>query len=133
MQNAQLKFSVEHAARMRRFSFVALVIVVASYGAWTTGIPEAEETGTTPLLFAFVTALLSGTWCLFDGRVRGKPPTEAGLLGIFLVVVVGFPIYCIWSRGRRGVLFCLGYVGVLAFAGIAGVAVAFLMGVPLPE
>jgi hypothetical protein len=117
---------------MRRCAFVALVVLTASYGVWATAIPEAAETGATFLICAIVPGLLTGTWCLFDGRVRGKAPPEAGLLGLVLVPMVGFPIYCAWSRGLRGVLFCLGYAAILLLALIVGMAVSFLMCVPPP-
>ena len=117
---------------MRRFSFVAVLFAGAVAGFRGLTIPEAEEAGGA----ALATIVLAGfvaTWCLFDGRIRGKPPVKGALIAIFLIPPVGFPFYCVWSRGARGVLFCLGFVSLLVVTALgATMVVAELSGIPAP-
>jgi len=70
-------------------------------------------------------------WCLYDGRVRGKPLMRIGAAAVFLLAPIAVPVYFIWSRGIRGlwtlVLFasalvaaaCIGVVGASAIVGFA--------------
>lgn len=127
MHAAEPPPDTRHLVWMRRVSFAVLVAVVAVHGIRVAAIPESEQRGAgaflAPLLIAFATA----TWCLFDGRVRGKPPAPVGLMGIVLVPPIGLLAYCIWSRGVRGLLFALGLVclllSVLVTAGVLTVYV----------
>ena len=115
---------------MRRRSFIALVIVMALLGVRATVIPEQEETGAGVLLLSFLIALLVTSWALFDGRVRGKPLIAAASRWMFFTYPVAFPIYCVWSRGARGVLFCLGFMAILLLLGMAaGLVTAYALGV----
>lgn len=82
-------------------------------GIRAAAIPEAEDTGPGALLTPVVLALSTATWCLFAGRVRGKPPASVGLMVIFLVPPIGLPVYCVWSRGAPGILFGLGFISIL--------------------
>ena len=119
------KFSVSHAVLMRRISFVALIITFSMLGAWAMAA-EQMDGGPVFVLSSLLPALLIGVWCLFDGRIRGKPLNEAALLGIFLVTLVAFPIYCVWSRGLRGVWFCVGFGVILSLALFSGAGIGWL-------
>jgi hypothetical protein len=58
-------------------------------------------------------------WCLRDGRVRGKIPLRAGLLGILVIPQLGLPIYLVWSRGFVGILTFLVFIIPLFASSIA--------------
>jgi hypothetical protein len=88
--------------------------MAAVVGIRAAAIPEADNRGPGALLAPVLLAVATATWCQFDGRVRGKPPAPVGLMGIFLAPPIGLPVYCIWSRGLRGILFGLGLIGLLA-------------------
>lgn len=115
--------SYKNALRMRRVSFIALVIVMALTGVRLAFIPEQDDTGFGGLLPSFMTALLIASWAQLDGRVRGKPLVTAASVAIFFTFPVAFPIYCVWSRGLRGVLFCLGFVAILMVTGTAALLI----------
>ncbi len=118
-------FSVSHAVLMRRISFVALLVTFTVLGVWEMATEQADG-GPAFALASIVPVLLIGVWCLFDGRIRGKPLNEAALLGIFLVTLVAFPIYCVWSRGLRGVWFCVGFGVILSLALFGGAGIGWL-------
>lgn len=118
---------------MKRLAFAALAACAIGSGVMTAVVPEEKVLARTELTMTLCYGVLLAVWCLFDGRIRGRQPSSAGLQGILLVFVVGFPIYCIWSRGIRGTLYCLGFVGVLCLFAIAGMGIAVSFGVQLPS
>ena len=97
--------------------------MTALVGVRAAVIPEQDDTGASVLLLSFVTAMLVATWAQLDGRIRGKPLVTAASVAIFFTFPVAFPVYCLWSRGARGVLFCLGFVGILLVAGTAALLI----------
>ena len=119
MQETSPTSSAKHAVRMRRYCFIALVILMAPTGVRAAVIPEQEETGIGSWLLTLATALFVTSWALFDGRVRGKPLIMSASRWMFWTCPVAFPIYCVWSRGARGVLFCLGFVAILLLSTVA--------------
>ena len=58
--------------------------------------------------------------------VRSLQTGHLSLLLIFLALPIGFPVYCVLSRGFRGVPFLIGFVGILFVAGLVGAAAALL-------
>lgn len=131
MNDSQLTSAPSHAKRMRRLSFAALLLCAVGSGVMVTVIPEEEESARTQWAMALCYGMLFAMWCRFDGRVRGKQLHSAGLLGMFLTTFLGLPIYCLWSRGLRGILFCLGFVGALVFSLIVGMMIAVFLGYPI--
>ena len=126
MQNVGTRSRVEHSLRMRLVCSVALLIIVAVAGARAAAIPKEQDLGPGALLTPVAFCFLAAAWCLFDGRVRGKPPARIGLMGIVLAAPIGLPIYCLWSRGIRGVLLLLGSALALSIAALVGVATVSL-------
>jgi hypothetical protein len=118
----------KHSRRMRRMTAAALLIVAAVAGAREVAIPVEKDVGPGSFLFPIALAFLAATWCLFDGRLRGKPPVRIGLMAIVLALPIAFPVYCFWSRGPRGILLLFGSVGALLFAGGLGGASAAVIG-----
>lgn len=58
-------------------------------------------------------------WCLYDGRIRGKPLSRIGVAVVFLLAPIAVPVYLIWSRGIRGLWTLLLFASaILAAAGI---------------
>lgn len=114
---------IKGALGMRRVSFIALVILMALTGVRLAFIPEQDDTGVGALIPSFLTALLIASWAQLDGRARGKPLVTAASVAIFFTFPVAFPVYCLWSRGARGVLFCLGFTAILLVAGTAALLI----------
>lgn len=127
MQEAVAGSKLDHSVRMRRMFSVALLIVVAIAGARGTAIPPgARDVGPGVLLVPFGFGLLAAGWCHFDGRIRGKPPTRIALMAIVLVAAIAVPVYCVWSRGIRGVLLLLGSAVALSISALIGAGIAVL-------
>jgi len=99
--------------------FIALVIVMGLCGARAVAVPVEEDTGPFNLILALMIGVLVTGWAIIDGRVRGKPLVMSASSWLFFTYPVGFPLYCVWSRGARGVLFCLGFLAILLLAIVA--------------
>lgn len=115
--------SIKHAARMRLLCFLALAVAAAIAGARETMDPEHTDRGPIVLLLPLFFSLLGASWCFFDGQVRGKRPARIGLMLIVIGLPIGFPVYCLWSRGLRGLLVLLGFVCMLFVASGLGAAI----------
>jgi len=120
--------------KLRRLNFVALLITTALLGARAAVLPENAATGPAELLLPILWSLFATGWCLFDGRMRNKPPISGALLVIFIFFPVGLPAYCIWSRGLRGLFLGLGILALLAVTWMAtALALTLALGLPFPD
>jgi low temperature requirement protein LtrA len=92
---------------MRSACAVALAIAFVVAGVRAGILSEAEDRGPAAFFVGIAISFLIASWCWFDGRVRGKPIARVGAMLIFVGVALGYPIYCVWSRGVRGLLFLI--------------------------
>lgn len=99
---------VQYALLLRRLCVAALLIVAVLMGAQAAAIPMGGDEGSGALLAPIALSFLVAAWCLFDGRIRGKPPARIGLMAVVVALPIAFPVYCVWSRGLRGILLLLG-------------------------
>jgi len=106
-------------ARLRRTTFIVLLLVLVVYGARTDAMPESDADGPAGLLFPLVPNLPVALWCRHDGAINHRSASSTGLAGIFFTGPIGLFVYCVWSRGVRGILVAFGLIGaaILAFAG----------------
>lgn len=119
---------------LRRMSFVALLVGVAVIGV-RIGVHQSDrDTGPSVVLAPLLCSLSAALWCYCDGRVRGKPALRVNLEGVIWALAFGFPAYCVWSRGARGVLLLLGVIAAASAALVLGLLFGFagavLFGVP---
>ena len=112
---------------MRRIAWCTLLLLAAVAGVRAALLPEsADPTGGATLL-AIAIALTTAVWCLFDGRVRGTPVPTVLIMLVFIALPIGLPIHFLWSRGARGVLFAIAFVGTfLAVLFAAGMTAEFV-------
>lgn len=91
-------------------------------------IPEGEDRGPTAFLVTLAISFLTASWCFFDGRVRGKRPARVGLMALVFAAPFAYPVYCVWSRGLRGLVFSiattLAFLATVALS--AGVTMALV-------
>jgi len=97
----------------------ALAVIVAIM-ARAAVVPEGQDFGLAPLLGPLALGFMVAGWCHFDGRMRNKQPARIGLMGIVIAAPIGFPVYCLWSRGLRGALLLLQGLGVAIGAALVG-------------
>lgn len=131
MNDSQSSSTPPHAKRMRRLTFAALLLCAVGSGVMVGAIPEGEGSPRTQWVMALCYGILFALWCQFDARVRGKQLSSAGLLGMFLTNLFGLPFYCLWSRGIRGLPFCLGFIVALSLSAVVGLMIAIFLGYPV--
>lgn len=125
---ASSQTNIDRVRRLRTITFVALVVVSIAFAAWAAADSDGELMQDEDLVFGLADGLLVSLWCRFDGLVRGKSPSVLALAGILIFGLIGFPIYCIWSRGWRGLLLLLGFMVAIVLAGAVGAALQLLLG-----
>ncbi len=89
---------------MRAACAVALVIACFLVGVREGVLQEQAGHGPTAFVIGVAISLFIAGWCWLDGRVRGKPLARVAPMLILAAPMVGYPIYCVWSRGLRGLL-----------------------------
>lgn len=92
---------------------------------------EAEPPGAFSLLYVIGFLWIIGWWLLTDSRKRGV--RWAFDMGLFLYIAWPFimPYYLLKTRGAKGLLIILAFVGVYIGALVAGVVLSMLL-TPLP-
>jgi hypothetical protein len=100
----------------RRIAFGALLVLAAVAGVRLATLPETADEGPGKLLLAMATALTCAIWCSLDARVLGKRVPPVLLAMVFLVLPIALPIYFLWSRGWRGILFGIAFAAVFLCA-----------------
>jgi hypothetical protein len=117
----------QHDARMRMGSAIALAVSVIVAGVRAGVLLEEEDRGPTNLFIGVAMSFFVASWCWFDSRVRGKPIARAVAMLLLLGTVIAFPIYCVWSRGARGLLLLLLAVIAFLFLSVLSAMVAALI------
>ena len=113
-----------HWRRMKHASLAALVLCAGLFGVWGTAVPEDRVSVLSEWGLGLGIGVLLAWWCLFDGSLRGRRPTRIGLFGVMVLPHAGFPIYCLWSRGVRGLLVVLLVGGAVLASFVLGAVVA---------
>ena len=93
-------------------AFVALLVLAAVSGVRLATLPETADNDPGALLLGAATAFTCAIWCWFDARVLGRRAPPVLLAMVFLALPIALPIYFLWSRGWRGILFGLGFAAV---------------------
>ncbi|HEX6811267.1 MAG TPA: hypothetical protein VF384_06570, partial [Planctomycetota bacterium] len=100
----------------RRVTFGVLLVLAGVCGVRMATLPESADNSPGALLVAAATSLTCAIWCAFDARVLGKRAPPVLLAMVFLVLPIALPIYFLWSRGLRGILFGIAFAAVFLCA-----------------
>jgi hypothetical protein len=88
---------------------------------------QIEPPGTFTLLYALSLVWIMGWWLRTDTRIRGIAWVYDMGFFLFIAWPLVMPYYLVKSRGAKGLLVVLGFVGAYIGALIVGIAISLLM------
>ena len=92
---------------LRRLRVVFLVFLHLLAILWGVHSTAADGAGDVSFLFSLIAAWAVVTLCVHDSRIRNTPFAHILQFIMFGTWTVSAPIYLIWSRGWRGILWAL--------------------------
>jgi hypothetical protein len=103
----------------------AIAIAVFACAAFASGLASVHSSPA-PLIFgAMLLASSSVTACVADAYSRGTCVPHSLRWVAFWTWMLAVPVYLVWSRGRKGVLFAIAFSAAAYALGIVGAAVGF--------
>jgi hypothetical protein len=93
---------IKVAKRRCLFGMLALAAIVGVLEAIFGEDPGTDKALT--IVYALTAAFLLVTWCQYDARLYAYRIRKPLLLLIFLLAIIGLPVYLLRARGYRGVI-----------------------------
>ena len=107
-----------NGAQLKTRRWVLLVFLHLLAVAWGAQMAFSNEPRLVELLLAWVAALALVMCCVADAKIVGKPILHIVQFIMLFTWPVTAPVYLVWARGWRGLLWAAGFAASLTIVSL---------------